>query len=155
MRDLMRATLAILALLAASGAHAAGQDTWGYEIAHELMSPFCPGRTLSACPSAKADELRVWILMQESAGASREEVEAQLVERFGEKILPAPPAEDVSGIVGYFVPIFAIVAGAPLVWWLLRRLTAGSGASAVATESGPLDPALAAEVDRELRELDA
>jgi len=152
----MRVALATLGLLVLWVAPAAAQqDTWGYKIAHELMSPFCPGRTLSACPSAKADELRVWILMQEAAGASREEVEAELVERYGERILPAPPAEDVSGIVGYVVPILAIVAGAPLLWWLLRRLTATTGESAPTAEVGPLDPALAAEVDRELRELDA
>ena len=141
----------------------AQENTWGYELSHELMSPFCPGRTLASCPSSKADELRVWILMQEAAGASREDVEAELVERYGQAILPAPPAEDATGIVGYAVPILAIVGGAPLVFWLLRRLTTPTGAAATqrpavgrpAPADGPVDDEFAARVDRELRERDA
>ncbi len=149
-----------LGLLAALAFPAWSADSWGYQISHELMSPFCPGRTLAACPSDKADELRSWILLQEAAGASREDVEATLVKRYGEQILPAPLPRDLTGIAGYAVPILAIVAGAPLVFWLLRRLTA-SPASSVASLStpapaaGPIDDDLAAEVDRELRELDA
>jgi cytochrome c-type biogenesis protein CcmH/NrfF len=141
----------------------AEEATWGYELSHELMSPFCPGRTLASCPSSKADELRVWILMQEAAGATREEVEAELVARYGQAILPAPAPEDATGIVGYAVPILAIVAGAPLVFWLLRRLTTapqapptrGPAAGRPTPATGPADDEYAARVDRELRELDA
>jgi len=142
---------------------ATSEDSWGYDLAHELMSPFCPGRTLASCPSEKADEMRIWILMQETAGAERDDVISQLVARYGKGILPAPPPDDATGIVGYAVPILAIVLGAPLVFWLLRRLTASggpaSGASSAkpvpATGGAPGDAELAAEVDRELRKLDA
>ena len=61
--------------------------------------------------------------------------------------------------------ILAIVLGAPLVFWLLRRLTAPEGSAAAAAGPAPkaapatggalADADLAAEVDRELRELDA
>ena len=151
-----------LALLAALAFPAWSADSWGYQISHELMSPFCPGRTLAACPSTKADELRSWILLQEAAGASREEVEATLVGRYGEEILPAPVPRDLTGIAGYAVPILAIVAGAPLVFWLMRRLSASPASPAAPTSTstpapatGSIDDDLAAEVDRDLRELDA
>lgn len=140
------------------------EEGWGYQIAHELMSPFCPGRTLAACPSGKADELRVWILLQESAGATREAVEEQLVERYGREILPAPAPDDAAGIAGYAVPILALVAGLPLVIWLLSRLTApspGQGTQAAGSPrpDGELadieDAELAAEIDRQLGDLES
>ena len=161
------APVALVALFAALALPAWSADSWGYQISHELMSPFCPGRTLASCPSDKADELRIWILMQEAAGASREDVEAELVARYGVEILPAPSADDVTGIAGYAVPILGIVAGPPLVFWLLRRMArpprgepgGASGTSDRAADSDraarPVDDDLAAEVDRELRELDA
>jgi len=150
----LRAWLAA-GLLAVLALPAWGADEpWGYQIAHELMSPFCPGRTLAACPSEKANELRTWILLQEAAGASREEVERELVDRFGEGVLPAPPAKDATAILGYAVPILGIVAGPPLVFWLLRRLTRRQEREP-AQAPAPIDDDLAAEVDRELRELDA
>jgi cytochrome c-type biogenesis protein CcmH/NrfF len=159
----MRRALSIGALLIALAAPAAwGAESWGYQIAHELFSPFCPGRTLASCPSDKANELRLWILLQESAGASQEEVEAELVARFGESILPAPPPRDVTALAGYAVPILAIVAGAPLLFWFLRRMTTAPAAADVtspapvaAAVSGASDEDLAAEVDRELRERSA
>jgi len=144
----------VIALAAAAGA----SDSWGYRIAHELMSPFCPGRTLASCPSEKADELRVWILLQESAGATRAEVEEQLVERYGREVLPAPAPDDAAGIAGYAVPILTIVAGLPLVIWLLSRLTASApadGAPVTARRADSLeseDLELAAEIDRQLGE---
>jgi len=39
------------AATAADGEAAAEPEGWAYKIAHDLMSPSCPGRTLSACPS--------------------------------------------------------------------------------------------------------
>jgi len=150
------ASAGLLLVLAAPASQ--GAESWGYGLAHELLSPFCPGRTLAACPSEKADELRVWILLQESAGASREEVEEQLVARYGSDILPAPAPDDAAGVAGYAVPILAIVAGAPLVFWFLRRLAApapSGGLSAEPPSGEPIDPELAAEVDRQLGELDS
>ena len=154
----MRWTGLIASLVIALAAAAGASDSWGYRIAHELMSPFCPGRTLASCPSEKADELRVWILLQESAGATRAEVEEQLVERYGREVLPAPAPDDAAGIAGYAVPILTIVAGLPLVIWLLSRLTASApadGAPVTARRADSLeseDLELAAEIDRQLGE---
>ena len=44
---------------------------WVYDVANELMSPFCPGRTLADCPSPDAASLRMWIAVQAAAGRSR------------------------------------------------------------------------------------
>ena len=90
------------------------------------MSPFCPGRTLAECPSPQADELRLWILEQARAGATREEVEAELLRSFGDKLRQAPRAEGI-GLLAYGVPGVFLLAGGALLVVFLRR-GAGSGA---------------------------
>lgn len=119
-----RSVLAAVAVGLALAAPAVAEDepvAWGYSLANELMSPFCPGRTLSQCPSPQAAELRQWVILQAAAGASRAEVEAILLERYGEGILQKPKAEGW-GFFAYLIPVVFFLAGGPLVWWLLRRL---------------------------------
>jgi cytochrome c-type biogenesis protein CcmH/NrfF len=121
----VKAGLALL-LLALAGPAAADADAdartevWAYELSHNLMSPFCPGRTLSECPSPQADELRLWILEQARAGATREEVEAELFRSFGDQLRQAPRAEGI-GLLAYAVPGVFLVAGAGLLVAFLRR----------------------------------
>ena len=102
-----------------------GPPPWAYAMAHDLMSPFCPGRTLAACPSGEADQLRQWILLQAAAGQSREQLEADLLERFGDSILSAPRAEGVFGVSAYVIPIAGFLLGLGLAGWLIARLARG------------------------------
>jgi len=99
---------------------------WAYALPHELMSPFCPGLTLASCSSPQAGELRLWILSQAAAGASREEIEANLYGRFGDVLRSTPKAEGW-GLWAYLVPILFFVIGGPVVVYIIRRLTGGSG----------------------------
>jgi cytochrome c-type biogenesis protein CcmH len=117
------ATALGLAAGAAAG-DAPAAEAWAYELAHELMSPYCPGRALAECPSPQADALRLWILEQARAGATRDEVETQLLQSFGDQLLQAPRAEGV-GLVAYVVPVVLVVAGAALLALFLRRQAAG------------------------------
>jgi len=112
----------VFSLLAAGIAHAEG---WGYDLGGELMSPFCPGRTLSSCPSPQAAELVQWIVTQEAAGATREEVIDILIERFGEEILGAPPAEGIT-LWAYVFPIAGFMGGGGIAALVLRRIVGRS-----------------------------
>jgi cytochrome c-type biogenesis protein CcmH/NrfF len=112
--------LLLLALVAGPAAADAPGEQWAYELAHNLMSPYCPGRTLSDCPSPQADELRLWILEQARAGAPREEVEAELLRSFGDQLRQAPRAEGI-GLVAYAVPAAFLLAGGVLLVAFLRR----------------------------------
>jgi len=144
-RRLATRTLLLLPLLAGfAGAQAAPtaapdvESVWGYDLAHELMSPFCPGRTLASCPSPQAAELVQWIVLQEASGATKEEVIEQLIARHGEEILGAPPAEGIT-LWAYVFPVFGILAGAGIAFIVLRRIVAGdreTGAPAVVVASG-------------------
>jgi cytochrome c-type biogenesis protein CcmH/NrfF len=139
-------------LLGVSAATAADESVaapegWAYQLSHDLMSPFCPGRTLSACTSPQADELRMWMIVQEAAGRSREDVEAELFERYGDVLRSAPLAEGF-GMAAYVFPVLAFLAGGVVVFVFLRRQT-----RVVPTPEQslpPSDPELERLIDREL-----
>ncbi len=114
-------------LLLAAGASLA--EGWTYDLAAELMSPYCPGRTLASCPSPQAAELVQWISTQEAAGVSRENVVEMLIERFGEEILGAPPAEGIT-LWAYVFPVAGFLLGGVVAAWALRRIVAGTRESA-------------------------
>jgi cytochrome c-type biogenesis protein CcmH len=109
-----------LGLASPSGSETLKDESWAYALAHELMSPYCPGRTLAECPSPQADQLRLWILERARAGATRAEVEEELRQNFGDQLLQAPRAEGI-GLVAYAVPGVFVVLGAVLLAVFLRR----------------------------------
>jgi len=125
------AICAVLLLLSLAGAAVAADDvapepagaSWAYDLAGELMSPFCPGRTVASCPSPQATELIQWIATQEAAGASRDEVIAMLVEKHGEEILGAPPARGIT-LWAYVFPVLGFVAFGGIAVVVLRRIVA-------------------------------
>jgi cytochrome c-type biogenesis protein CcmH/NrfF len=138
-------TLGILLLAAwTAGAAPAQEESWGYPLAHELMSPYCPGRSLAACTSSEAAELRQWILLQEAAGASREEVIAILEQRFGDVIRSSPEAEGW-GLAAWLLPGVALVVGALVVMGVLRRMVAKP-----APAPAPVSPSPGSEADADL-----
>ena len=116
-------------LLSSTGATA---KSGAYDLAAELMSPYCPGRTLSSCPSPQAAELVQWMVLQEAAGSSREEIIDVLIERFGEEILGAPKAEGI-GLWAYILPVLGFVVGGGLVLLALRRIVAGTGGEPISS----------------------
>jgi cytochrome c-type biogenesis protein CcmH len=117
------AALALFAVLAAApslAAEPAEKEQWAYDLAHDLMSPYCPGRALAECPSPQADELRFWIISQARAGATREQVVAELAANFGDQIRQTPRAEGI-GLIAYVVPAVAVGVGAAILALFLRR----------------------------------
>ena len=106
-------------------ASAASAEGYAYDLAGELMSPYCPGRTVASCPSPQASELIQWIQVQEAAGASEDEVVEMLIERFGEEILGAPKAEG-TGLLAYVIPVAGFLAGGGVVALVLRRMVGGA-----------------------------
>lgn len=117
----------LLALALCAGACAKDDSDWAYDIASELLSPYCPGRTLAECPSPQAGELRAWISVQAAAGRTREDVVEELYERFGNQIRATPKVEGF-GVTAYALPIVAFLLGGVLVVVALRRMTGGGNA---------------------------
>ena len=143
--SLLSIALFAVPALSQTAADPAEPDGWAYAMAHDLMSPFCPGRTLAECPSPQADELRLWILTQAAAGAPQEEIQEALYERFGDQILSAPRPEGW-GLAAYVIPIVGFILGGGAVWLALRRLVGSpKNASPAAVPAGS-----AVTADREL-----
>ena len=141
---------AIVALALVVPASNADAEGWGYQYIAEIMSPFCPGRTLAACPSPQADSLREWILEQEQAGRGQEDVHQELYERYGDVILAAPRAQGF-GVAAYLIPLVIFLAGGLLVFVFLRRqIRAAAEQAAEAPPAEPLDPEIERAIDEEL-----
>jgi cytochrome c-type biogenesis protein CcmH/NrfF len=133
------------------GAARAESSGWARELEKELMSPYCPGRSLPECPSQQAVEMRLWIQAQERAGATRESVEAELFRRFGDQLRHAPRAEGW-GLWAYLVPGGAVLAGGALVLGFLRRQGGAAAAPPAPRGTGAPDPELERQLERELAE---
>ena len=121
---------------------------WAYDLPNDLMSPFCPGRSLADCPSPDAASLRMWIVVQASAGRTRADVEEELYARYGEVIRSAPKAEGF-GTAAYLIPFAVFAGGGALLAWFLRRATRRAAAQP-APSAAPLDPELERRIDEAL-----
>jgi cytochrome c-type biogenesis protein CcmH/NrfF len=116
-------------------------------LSNDLMSPYCPGRTIASCPSPQARQLEDHILEQAQAGKSREEIEAALVQRFGEDIVgyeAQPVLLYGSALVGLLALAAVVVMGRR---WARKPAAVGLGAAAVATAGASAAPSQA-ELDR-------
>ena len=136
LRRFLMTQAAVLALVCGLLASASFAEGYAYDLAGELMSPYCPGRTLSSCPSPQAAELIQWISLQEAAGASEDEVLEQLIARFGEEILGAPPAEGIT-LWAYIFPVAGFLVGGGIAALVLRRLVGRREDVSVGAADGP------------------
>ena len=125
------------AAAAGQGADPAQAEALATELSHDLMSPYCPGRTIATCPSPQARKLEGHILEQAQQGKSRVEIETALAERF----------PDIRGYVGrpeiiYGTALLAVIAMIGLVmvgrrWVRQTRARAGiAGGAAQAPAAG-------------------
>ena len=90
------------------------------ELSHDLMSPYCPGRTIATCPSPQARKLEAHILEQAQQGKSRVEIETALATRF----------PDIRGYIGrpeiiYGTALVALIAIIGLVLTARRWVRSG------------------------------
>lgn len=117
------------------------------EISATVMSPFCPGRLLSDCPSGAAHDLKTKISTLLNSGQSKEQVEQFLLDTYGDQILAAPRFENF-GVFAWIIPFVFLFFGAGLwVVWIKANRTK------VATEEcGPIEsnPEIEELLEREL-----
>ena len=158
-RTAIRSVLVVLALCLTTGAARSQEsapdaqriDTRANDLYDEIMSPFCPGRTLANCPSPQAATMRERVKQQLAAGMAEAEIVDSLYGVYGEIVLGAPRAEGI-GILAWVMPAAFLLLGVGLLLAWLRstgRRVAGQG-------PGPapdLDPAEQARLDAELSEL--
>lgn len=82
-------------------------DSTVQELSEEIMSPYCPGRTLSSCPSDDARKLRIQIKTQLEQGYSKDAIKRQLIGMFG-KDIKGTPDNNSFGIIAWTLPFIVI-----------------------------------------------
>ena len=91
------------------------------KISHAVLSPYCPGRLLSDCPSSAASDLKKEIYNKLDAGQSPEQVIEDLYMTFGDKIRAVPSTQGF-GLFAWITPfLFLILGGGILLFWLRRH----------------------------------
>jgi len=106
--------MVVLSPLSSSGAL-----TW-QDIAADLMSPACPGRTLLNCTSGQAEQWRELIRQKLAQGESKEQVMQYFIDMRGEEILAAPPKRGFA-LTAWLFPLFILLNGAGLIVILTCR----------------------------------
>ena len=89
------------------------------ELVEETMSPFCPGRTLQACPSEDARQLKIQITSLLSLGYSKDAVRRKLLTMYGEKISGLPANNSFKNIAWISPAVFGLI-GLIIVYFGLR-----------------------------------
>jgi len=99
-------------------------------IARSIMSPFCEGRTVSACPVAGPwrEDIRKWV----KEGVSAEDIRARLAERVPKhNLMGVPPNR-----LGWLLPVGAALLAIGGLVFILRRLIRPAPAQASAAADG-------------------
>lgn len=99
---------------------AEGIDDQVREISHALMCPVCRGQTVDESNSELAKDMREVIKRKLQQGESKEEIMAYFVERYGERILGAPPVKGTNWLI-WLLPGIALMAGGTGIAVFLRR----------------------------------
>ena len=118
MLSLQRVCLLVSVIVLGLSALAWGQQ-W-QDVAGDLMSPACPGRTLLNCTSSQAEQWRELIRQKLANGESKEQILQYFVDISGEAILAAPPKKGFA-LTAWLLPLFFVVNGAVLIVALTRR----------------------------------
>lgn len=124
------------------------------DIYQTMMSPFCPGRTIDACPSPYAAEWREDIRRWTREGVPTEEIRRRLRERTPDKDLTGAPSTAMDAVLPYFVSVLALVLLGLLLWKLLRQPQRRDDASEPPPERKLDDKELDARLERELQGLE-
>ena len=92
------------------------------DVAANLMSPACPGRTLLNCTSGHAEQWRELIRQKLAQGETQAQIMAYFVDMRGEEILATPPKRGFA-LTAWLFPALVIINGTGVIVLLTRRWT--------------------------------
>lgn len=94
-------------------------DAQAYEMYQQVLSPFCPGRSLNDCPSSKAHDLKEEMRQRLEQGVPPEEIIEEVFTRFGDQYRAVPHYAGFGKLV-WWVPLSFVALGALLIVLLAR-----------------------------------
>ena len=110
----------VVVVLAALHTLVSAQESAWQDIAGELMSPACPGRTLLNCTSEHAGQWQELIRQKVAQGVPKDEIMQYFINMGGEEVLASPPKRGFTLTV-WLLPAFALLNGAGLIILLTTR----------------------------------
>jgi len=119
------------------------------EMSETTMSPYCPGRTISSCPSIQARELRQQIYDWFRQGYSKRAVMNQLLAIYGEEVRGMPKSKGFGRMAWIAPGIFVLLGILFIVLYLKRR---GLNQVTAFDDQLKVDEALIKKVNAELLE---
>jgi cytochrome c-type biogenesis protein CcmH/NrfF len=134
-----------LALAAAAPALASERHPTQGEVERELVCPTCH-TTLDESDSPIARDMKAYVRRRIRAGATKSQIEKELVDQFGPQVLSTPRTHGFD-LLAWVLPLGGIGIGAVALAYGARRWSAARTAPPVAP---PLDPELDRRVDDEL-----
>ena len=159
LRGAARLTVTLLAALAALALFACTtavsplpeSEQRAQAIDNSLICPICPGETIDRSQVQLAKDMQVIVREQIADGRSDDEIRQFFVDRYGERVLAAPPREGFHWLV-WGLPPAGIALGLLALFWVTQLMGRRPPDPQPAAADGPdadLAPYLQ-QVDREL-----
>lgn len=104
-------------------------------IAKQLYCPVCENTPLDVCPTEACRQWRDLIRQQLTDGWTEDQIKQYFVENYGARVLAEPPRQGLNWLV-YLLPPAIILAGAVILFRLLREWTKPKAASANLSGAG-------------------
>lgn len=118
------------------------------QVFSNTMSPYCPGRLLSDCPSTSASELKENLRKKIAAGETAEDINLYLESVYGQSIHATPPARGF-GLFAWVTPaLFFILGLAIFKFWLAQNRPKQESPR---QQSTPAPSKWDSEIDKELK----
>ncbi len=125
-------------------------------IAKQMYCPVCENTPLDVCPTQACEEWRQLIRAQLAQGWSEEQIKQFFVERYGARVLAAPPPQGINWLV-YVIPPLAFLAGVVILLRAMRNWKASStvhtSVEAKPTKREDLSDEYLRRVEEELKKL--
>jgi cytochrome c-type biogenesis protein CcmH len=157
MRWILPPLLLGLALIASCGGPDRVEDR-ARQLEGRLVAPCCWQQTLDTHASPLVSELRAEIRRRLAAGESAEAVEADLIQRHGERIRAVPEGWSLDRSIGWPAIVLIALAGAGVVLvaarWVRRGRRRAAGEPGAAAAAAPrASDELEDRLDQELADL--
>ena len=120
------------------------------DIARSLYCPVCPNETLDSCRTDACARWREEIRQQLVAGRTQEQIVADFVARYGERVLPTPQDPLLRGIAIYIPYLLLIAAAGAALFTLLRWRSMQRADSPTPAAQDAADPDYRARLERDL-----
>ncbi|MGQ0794421.1 MAG: cytochrome c-type biogenesis protein [Deltaproteobacteria bacterium] len=124
------------------------------EVSYLLFCPVCQGQTVEESNSALAKDMRGIVRKKLEQGATKEEILAYFVGRYGESILASPPPRGVNWLL-WLAPGALLVLGGTAIGVFLLKLKGAKRQIARRAPKAYVSPEYLEKVDKELKNFDS